>query len=85
MVWIEALMTSSSLRKVRYSQLKEFRDPYENEVDPFVSSECFSISFFFLSVFYLLIFVQNLFLPLDDNNVFFFLWGGGREEIKAGN
>lgn len=33
MVWIEAFMNSNSLRQIRYQQLKEFRDPYEREVD----------------------------------------------------
>ncbi|RUS75915.1 hypothetical protein EGW08_016328 [Elysia chlorotica] len=33
-VWIEFIMTSRNLRQIRYQQLKEFRDPYENEADP---------------------------------------------------
>ncbi|GFO12082.1 hypothetical protein PoB_003858700 [Plakobranchus ocellatus] len=35
MVWLETYMTSKNLRDIRYQQLKEHRDPYEKESDPY--------------------------------------------------
>uniref|UniRef100_A0A0B7AA98 MARVEL domain-containing protein n=1 Tax=Arion vulgaris TaxID=1028688 RepID=A0A0B7AA98_9EUPU len=39
MFWIEALRTCRTVEKIRYQQLRQSRDPFENEFDPYAGKK----------------------------------------------